>query len=288
MQTPLEKNVENPLSAVTVLDLKEPYFDPNWHFHPHYQIFTVLAGSGTRLIGDHIQHFEIGDTVFLGPNLPHLWRCEKSYFQANSELLTHGIVCYFTAETFGESLLKKPESKPIFNLLEKSKRGLVIKGKAQKDCISSLKRIKTLRGFEAILELLILLNKLSKTKELESIASVGYSNTHKVSETERMQKVYDYVIQHFKENIKLSTIAELAAMSESAFCRYFKKRANKTFSSFVSEIRIGQACNLLSTEKYNVQQVCFESGFNTLSNFNKQFKAIVGSTPSNYLKEMRG
>jgi AraC-like DNA-binding protein len=288
MKVVLEKNIENPLSSITTLDLRDPYFDPNWHFHPHYQLFTVLEGTGTRLIGDSISHFEPGDTVFLGPDLPHLWRCDKSYFDPNSQLVTHGIVLYFTEGSFGEGLLQKPESIQILHLLEKSKRGLHFKANAQKVVISTLKNIKKLKGFDVMIELLSLLNYLSKNDDYEFITNIGYLNTHKVSETERMQKVYEYVMKNYKETIKLSDVASLAAMSESAFCRYFKKRANKTFSDFVAEIRIGQACKLISSEKYNIQQVCFESGFNTLSNFNKKFKEIVGNTPSNYLKEIRG
>lgn len=288
MRVVLEKNIENPLSSITILDLKEPYFDPNWHFHPHFQLFTVIEGTGTRLIGDHIQHFEAGDTVFLGPNVPHLWRSDRRYFQSEKGLITHGIVLYFTEESFGSGLLEKPESVQIKHLLERSKRGLVLKENAKEEVIRQLKGIQKLKGFDSILKLLELLNFLSKSSDLKEITSLGYCNTHKVSETERMQKVYDYVIQHFKENIKLGEAAGLASMSEAAFCRYFKKRANRTFSDFVAEIRIGQACKLLSENRLNIQQVCFESGFNTLSHFNKKFKEIVGSTPSNYLKELNG
>lgn len=287
MKIALEKNIENRLSSITVLDLKEPYFDPNWHFHPHFQLFTVLEGTGTKLIGDSISHFEPGDTVFLGPNLPHLWRSDKTYFEPSSKLMTHGIVLYFTEDSFGKGLLDKPESIQILHLLERSKRGLLLKSRAQLEVIKKLKTIQELKGFEVIIELLSLLNFLSKSEDFEYITNIGYLNTHKVSETERMQNVYEYVMKNYKEKIKLSDVAGLAAMSESAFCRYFKKRANKTFSDFVAEIRIGQACKLLSSEKYNIQQVCFESGFNTLSNFNKKFKEIVGNTPSEYLKEVR-
>lgn len=287
MKVALEKNIENPISSFTLLELKEPYFDPNWHFHPHYQLFTVLEGTGTRLIGDSIEHFEPGETVFLGPNMPHLWRSDKEYFQNNSDLNTHGIVLYFTESFFGNFLEEKPESRAIQQLLKNSYRGLSFRNKTKDYLINELKSINEKKGFDRIIGVLSILNKLSKSEEYNFITSISYRNSHKVSETERMQKVYDYVMQHFKHPIKLSEVSDIAAMSESAFCRYFKKRSNKTFSDFLAEIRIGNACKLIAESDLSINQICYESGFNTLSNFNRKFKEITHKTPSVYLKEIK-
>lgn len=288
MRTPLEKNIDNPLNSITVLDLKEPHFDPNWHFHPHYQLFTVIEGKGTRLIGDSIQHFEKGDTVLLGPNLPHLWRSDKCYFDPNSELSTRGIVVYFTQEFLDNTLSNLPESIRLKKLLNDSHRGIEFKGESRNKVKEELLRLAKSDGFDAILNLLTLLNILSKSADTSFIASLGYTNTHKQSETERMHKVYDYAMQHFKENIKLEDVASLANMTTPAFCRYFKKRSNKTFSDFIAEIRIGHACKMLENEKHSVTEVCYESGFNTLSNFNKKFKEVTWKTPSQFKKELLG
>lgn len=288
MRTPLEKNIDNPLSSITVLDLREPFFDPNWHFHPHYQLFTVIEGEGTRLIGDSIQHFEKGDTVLLGPDLPHLWRNHKSYFEPNSELFTRGIVVYFTQEFLDNTLSKLPESIKLNKLLQASFRGIEFTGKSRAKIREELISLSQTDGFDAILKLLSLLNTLSKSSDTTFIASLGYTNTHKKSETERMHNVYDYAMKHFKEAIKLEDVANLANMTVPAFCRYFKKRSNKTFSDFISEIRIGNACKMLENEKHSVAEVCYESGFNTLSNFNKKFKEVTGKTPSQFKRELVG
>ncbi|WP_369804167.1 helix-turn-helix domain-containing protein [Siphonobacter sp. SORGH_AS_0500] len=139
-------------------------------------------------------------------------------------------------------------------------------------------------GFQAILQLLAILDELAHAEECQPIASLGYVNTHKVSETERMQKVHDYVLDHFRQEIRLDEMASLAGMSPSAFCRYFKTRTNRTFSEFVSEVRIGYACKLLIEGKFTITQICYESGFNTISNFNRQFKEITTLTPAQYQK----
>ncbi|AWV98294.1 AraC family transcriptional regulator [Arcticibacterium luteifluviistationis] len=288
MRTPLEKNIDSPLSSITVLDLEEPHFDPNWHFHPHYQLFIVLEGEGTRLIGDSIQHFKKGDTVLLGPDLPHLWRNDKSYFEPNSELSTRGIVVYFTQEFLDNTLSNLPESIKLNKLLNDSYRGVEFTGKSKISVKEELLRLAKSDGYDAILTLLSLLNVLSKSTDTAFIASLGYTNTHKKSETERMHNVYEYAMKHFKESIKLEDVANLANMTIPAFCRYFKKRSNKTFSDFISEIRIGHACKMLEDEKYSVAEVCYESGFNTLSNFNKKFKEVTDKTPSQFKKELVG
>ncbi|NBA86312.1 helix-turn-helix domain-containing protein [Emticicia sp. CRIBPO] len=285
MRVVIEKNIESSTASFSVIELKEPHFDPNWHFHPHYQIFTVLEGVGTRLIGDSIQHFEPGDTVFLGPDLPHLWRSDKAYFEPYSQLFTHGIVIYFTEDFLGEGFFQKSEMFSLKSLLHKSMRGIQYKNEVKEHLIGEIKILTRLKGFEKVLRFLNLLHYLSHADDFDYITGVNYTNTHKVSETERMQKVNEYVLKHFREEIRLSEISDMVNMSESAFCRYFKNRTNKTFSEFVSEIRIGNVCKILSKEKVTVSQACYESGFNTLSNFNKQFREITGKTPRDYQKE---
>ncbi|AEI47747.1 AraC family transcriptional regulator [Runella slithyformis] len=284
MRAPLRKELNVPSASFTTIELLESHFDPNWHFHPHYQLFTVLEGTGTRFVGDDIRHFEAGDTVFLGPNIPHLWRSDRAYFEGNPELKTHGIVVYFTEDFLGEGFFDKPEMHVLKQLLDKGLRGLDIVGAARRMVQNSLKKLAVSQGFEAVLALLSTLHQLSHTSEVEYITGVGYVNTYKVSETERMQRVYEYVMKHFKEEIRLQEVSALANMTEAAFCRYFKSRANKTFSDFVSEIRIAYACKLLVQEKYSVTQICYESGFNTVSNFNRQFKNLTGKSPLQYQK----
>jgi AraC-like DNA-binding protein len=287
MPVVLEKNIGSQQDSVTVLDLRESFFDPNWHFHPHYQLFTVLEGTGTRFIGDSIQYFEAGDTVFLGPNLPHLWRSDKMYFENNSTLKTHGIVLYFTEDFLGSDFFEKSEMSVLNAFLKNSSRGLVWSGKTRQHVIERLLELRNIKGFKRILILLDLLHSLSQSKDYQFITNENYTNLHKLSETERMPKVYEYVSKNFKDTIKLSDIAEKVNMSEAAFCRYFKKRTNRSFMDFVNEIRIGNACKLLSQNTLNVSGICFESGFNTISNFNFHFKKIVGKTPSEYARALK-
>ena len=287
MKPLLEKSIESLNQSFLVKKLQEPFFDPNWHFHPHYQLFTVIKGTGTRFIGDDIRHFEEGDTVFLGPNMPHLWRSDRNYFEKESQLQTEGIVVYFKEDFLGNDFFEKPEMFDIRSFLKNSERGLDLTGTLGVEMVSDLKELLGLTGFEGISKLLNILHKLSVTNDYQYISSSNYTNTRKISETERMRIVHEYVLKHFKENINLSTVASLSNMTEAAFCRYFKSRTNKTFSDFVKEIRIGNACKILQDENKSISQTCYESGYNTVSNFNNQFKSLKGVSPLQYQKLYR-
>jgi len=287
MKPLLEKSIENLNQSYLVKTLKEPFFDPNWHFHPHYQLFTVIKGTGTRFIGDDIRHFNIGDTVFLAPNMPHLWRSDREYFEKDSQLMTEGIVVYFKEDFLGSEFFEKSEMYNVKTLLKKSERGLDLTGQLKEELVNDLKNLPVDSGFQGIIKILSILDKLSKSTDYQYIASTTYSNTHKISETERMRRVHEYVLKHFKENINLSTVASLSNMTDAAFCRYFKSRTNKTFSDFVKEIRIGNACKMLQDENKSISQTCYESGYNTVSNFNNQFKSLKGISPKQYQKLYR-
>ncbi|MFD2933075.1 AraC family transcriptional regulator [Spirosoma flavum] len=293
MKQPLRKDLEPVAASFIVKKLEEPHFDPNWHFHPHYQLFLVEEGTGTRFIGDSIKPFGPGDLVFLGPNLPHLWRSDQVYFNRQSDwklsgLTTRGIVIYFTEDFLGNDFFEKQEMAPLRQLLYQARQGLEWTGHTRNRTETALHDLTTQSvGFERVISLLTLLNNLSRATDYRYLTSPGYTNTVKPAETDRMQLVHNYVLGHFPDDLSLDTIADLAGMTSPAFCRYFKARANKTFSEFVSEVRIGHACKLLMHGKLNITQISFESGFRTLSNFNRQFKDITGQTPSGYVKTYR-
>lgn len=288
MKHALRKDLEPLTDSFAVRELIEPHFDPNWHFHPHYQLFLVEEGTGTRFIGDSIRPFTEGDLVMLGPNLPHLWRSDKAYFEQHSTLQTRGIVVYFAENFLGNTFFQHQEMASLRTLLVNARRGLEWSGATQEQAILALRQIhKTPAGFGRVLAFLSLLHNLSVSNSPHFITSPGYINTAKPSETDRIQVVHDYVLEHFHDHINLDTVADLAGMTPSAFCRYFKTRANKTFSDFVAEVRVGHACKLLIDGSLSVTQVSYDSGYRTLSNFNRQFKEVTGQTPSSYVRTYR-
>ncbi len=279
---------KSPISEKQVFEVKhliEPHFDPNWHFHSEFQLFLVVKGTGTRFIGDHVSPFRKGDLVFTGPNLPHLWQSDHEYFNTEQLLMTEGIVIYFPEDFLGKDLMQKNEMYKIKQLFQKAQRGMALYGHTAERAMNMMQQLVTQEDFDRILTLLALLNLLANSSDYKLLASEGYSNSLKESETDRMNRVHSYVMKNFREKITLDEVAAIANMSPTSFSRYFKVHANKTFSDFLTEIRIGYSCKLLISQKIDIAQVCYDSGFNTLSNFNRQFKVVTHYNPLEYRKK---
>lgn len=282
---------KSPISADRAFEckyLKAPHFDANWHFHSEYQMFIVLRGTGTRFIGDHVHPFKPGDLVLTGPNLPHLWRSDPEYFDGNEEQWTEGIVVYFPEELFANKFMQKMEALQIRHLLSKAESGISFYGATMEKVRAMMMQLLNKRDFDSILQLLAILQVLAQSEECNILANPGYSNSLKESDTERMNKVHAYVMKNFREKITLDEVAALANMTPSSFSRYFKTHANKTFSEFLTSIRIGYSCKLLLEKKVKITQACYDSGFNTLSHFNRQFKAFTRYSPLAYRNRYLG
>jgi len=170
----------------------------------------------------------------------------------------------------------------VFHFLGESVMGFSIEGKTRKVVAQKMNKMLKMSGAERILELLTILHILSETKEKTKLTSPGFVENFKISGSEQITKACDYIIKNFKSDITLEEVAKIANMTPNAFCYFFKNRTRKTFVNFLNEIRIGYACKLLTENRYNISQICFQSGFQNLSNFNRQFKKIVNKTPNQY------
>ncbi len=280
-------NIEKTITskqAFIFKDLKSPYFNPNWHFHPEFQISYIIKGQGTRFIGDNVQTFKEGDLVLTPPNLPHLWRSDEPYFEKDSPLSTHAMVIYFDQDLISPSLLDREEFYALKKLVENASRGIEFYGDTPINVYRHMQSIGPKKGFRRIINLLEILEVMANSETYHLLSSPGYTNAFKTDDAEKMQLVYDYVMKNFRTKIELQDVADLLNMTTTSFCRYFKPRANKTFTRFVNEIRIGNSRKLLLEDNFNISQISYECGFNTLSNFNRQFKAIVEMSPQEYRK----
>lgn len=282
---------KSPISADRAFEakyLQEPHFDPNWHFHPEYQLFVVLKGTGTRFTGDHLAPFKQGDLVLTGPNLPHMWQSDPEYFEGDKAYWTEGIVIYLPEDFLGHGFLGKKEAWQIRQLFTRSNLGMEFLGATNQCATQLMQQLLRQHDFEKVLTLLELLHLLAASTEYRQLSSAGYTNQLKASDTERMNKVHAYVMKNFRDRISLDEVAAIANMTPTSFSRYFKTHTNKKFSDFLTEIRIGYACKLLMEETMDIAQVCYESGFYTLSNFNRAFREVTGYNPLAYRKKYTG
>ncbi|HEX6224666.1 MAG TPA: AraC family transcriptional regulator [Chryseolinea sp.] len=285
MKPALQKSPISENQAFEVKYLSAPHFDPNWHFHSEYQLFTVVRGTGTRFVGDHVSPFKKNDLVFTGPNLPHLWQSDHEYFNGDKELWTEGLVVYFQENFIGSDFLQKNETYKIKQLFLKAQRGMEIVGQTAEKARTLMQELLRAEDFERLLKLLNLLHLLSNSTEYNLLANEGYSNLLKEADSDRMNRVHAYVMKNFREKISLADVAAIANMSSTSFSRYFKTHANKTFSDFLTEIRIGYSRKLLIEKNISIADACYESGFNTISNFNRQFKVLTNHSPLSYKKK---
>jgi len=260
------------------------YFPTPWHFHPEIELVLVTESRGTRFVGDHISEFGPGNLALLGPDLPHLYRNYPDYYDPESFLRAKSIVVHFKQDSFGKEFLNLPEAKDILYLLERSSRGLEVNGETNRIISNCLFELISCTGFSRLLKLLEILQILSSSTDLSPIAGSPTKGINNV-ESGRMNKVLDYVYSHFCNEIRISEVAELVAMADNSFIRYFSQRTRQSFTSFVNEVRLNYATKLLIETQESVLNISLECGFNNLSHFNRQFKKLYQLGPLAYRKK---
>ena len=233
-------------------------------------------------MGDHEESFSDGDLVLLGPNLPHSYQNDPVYYQGNALLTAEAIVIHFREDFLGKDFFNLPEMIPVNQLFDKAKFGLKILGNTRRQVSTIMHEMHDLSGHRRIIELLTILEILSSSEEFQLLANPGFVQKYTISGNDRITKVHEYIMTNFRKDIPLSDVAEVANMTIPSFCRFFKACTRKGFSQYLNEIKIGYACNLLLEDKHNISHICYESGFNNMSNFNRQFKKITGKSPLQY------
>jgi AraC-like DNA-binding protein len=242
-----------------------------------------VEGETSAVIGDGFQHFKEGDLVILGANFPHVLQENKEYARQHPNHKPFGLIIQFTDEFLGKEFLNKPELLPVKILLQKAGRGLHFHKDAAEKVTTTLLQMHQLNESRKLLSLLDVLVTLSEDEAFDYLTPKGYEYDSGQDE-ERMHNIHQYVYEHFTEPITIKEIAAIANMTETSFCRYFKTRTLKHFTQFVNEIRIAYSCRLLNNNNYSVGHACFESGFNNLSYFNRQFKQVMKVSPQHYQK----
>jgi AraC-like DNA-binding protein len=285
MQPIFQKIEANINHSFYVEQVKFQYFPNPLQFHPEIEILYVIHGSGTRFVGDSVDRFGPGELVMIGQNVPHLWYSDEKYINGNSNLFSEVIFILFKKEIFGEQFWQLPESKSILKLFQLSQRGIKLTGKTRIEVSSLMRSISSSVGFNRITNLLSMLEIIATKKNYHVLASPIVQNTINESDSERLNKVYKYVINNSQQEITLEKVASIASLSTPSFCRYFKKRTNKTFVQLLNEIRISHACRLLMEEDFPVERICFICGYTNVSYFIKQFKRTTGLTPLSYKKK---
>lgn len=252
-----------------------------WHFHPEIELVYVNKGQGKRHIGHHLSYFNNSQLILLGSNLPHHGFVDRLTSNGSETLVQ------FKPDFLGDTFFKIPEMQNIVQLFERGKKGILFKPEIKKVVGPKMEALINYDGFERIIKLLEILNDLALSEDYTLLNADGYAFETKPQDSTKIDIIYKYINNNFKNHISLEEIADKVSMTVPAFCRFFKKATGKTFTKMVNEYRVVHATKLLSESTMTITDVCFECGFNNFSHFNKLFNEFTGKSASAYRNKMK-
>ena len=250
------------------------------HQHKEFELNFIEKGKGVRrIVGDSVEEIGDYDLVLLGgEDLEHVWEQGSCTSKDIREITVH-----FSGDIFGEGLLSKNQFASINQMLQRADHGLSFSIGTIMKVYSALDTIADAsERFVQFLKFMYILYELSVADDARVLASGSFSHAERETESRRVQKVKEYVNEHYSEPLKLSDIADLVGMSPVAFSRFFRHRTGRTLSDYITDIRLGYAARMLVDSSRNISEICYECGFNNLSNFNRTFKAKRNYTPREF------
>lgn len=265
-------------NAFVFQDDKAIEFYDKLHQHEEIQISFIVSGEGSLIIGDTINQYKSGDILIIDGNLPHVFKSESNAIES------HMMSLFFTRVSFGQAFFDLPEFNELKSFFNRCKHGFKVTSKQKqiRQLFLNLEFASKLNQFMALIEIM----KLASECKYSSLSSFIYNKIYTDNEGERMRNVMEFTINNFNQDISLKSIATIANMTKNAFCKYFKKRTNKTYIQFLNELRIEHATKLLQNNPdLSIAEIAEKSGFNNISNFNRQFKSLKNMRPSNFRKK---
>jgi len=252
-----------------------------WHYHPEIEMVFVNGGSGKRQIGSHVSYYTDGDLILIGSNLPHCGFTDEHTGNKNETVIQ------LKPDFLGANFFTLQETKSILELFDKAKGGIAFGADTIRAVGQRIELMGEQQPFERLLSLLTILKELESASDYKILNASGFSMEMQVQDNDRINMVFNYVKDHFTEEISLEAISEMASMTVPSFCRYFKKITKKTFTRFVNEYRVVHASKLLAEKQISIANISYESGFHNFSHFNKLFKEFTGKSASQYRKELK-
>lgn len=274
--TPLNEN-----DFMYVADRHKKEFDYPIHIHDVLELnFVANAAGARRVVGDSSEVIDNLDLVLItSPDLEHVWE----QYECKSEDIHEVTVQFRLNFDLDTSPFRFSSYKSIYNMLIRAQRGLAFPPEAIMLVYHRLARLSSIEeGFIAVQEFFSILYELSKFDDARELASSSFAKVEVVSESKRILKVKNYIDEHYKDDLSLEQLADIVGMTPTAFSRYFKQRTAKNISEYIVDIRLGHAARLLVDTSDSVSEICWATGFNTLSNFNRLFRKRKGCSPTEF------
>lgn len=273
-------------SSLLAYRISSPIFGFHWHYHPEFELTYIHQGFGTRMVGDHVSPFEDGDMVLIGSNVPHTWMTDEAFHAEGKPVLAMGL--QFAPYLIPDGWLGLAEMQSLRSLLEGSRRGLHIKGTAVPALAAIMDRLVDAEGFSRVELLLRLLHDISQYGDTQPLASPFYTMSADGRTEDRIDRVCQHLHANYAENIRLPDIAALANMTETAFCRFFKKITGRSLLTYVNDLRIGKACQLLRDTDQPISGIAYQVGYQSLTHFNRSFSRRKEMAPRQYRARHEG
>lgn len=254
-----------------------PAFYNKLHQHEEIQISCILKGEGTFLIGDSFGEFSPNDIFVLGNHLPHVFQSDPSMKEVRM------VSFFFTKKSFGLSFFDLEELQSLSQFFGDIALGYKV-CKPEKSLLHLFSLLKEQDKYSRLITLLSILKALAEEEKVVLSSTVQTKN-YEGEEGKRMGDIFSFTLQNYYREISLQEVARIANMTSTSFCRFFKQRTNKSYMHFLTELRLGQVCKLLTkNENLSIAEIAYRSGFNNLTHFNRQFKLYKGLTPSHFKK----
>ncbi|WP_240232553.1 helix-turn-helix domain-containing protein [Devosia lacusdianchii] len=257
-----------------------PFHTVRWHFHPEYELHLVCATSGRYFIGDFIGQFTPGNLILVGPNLPHNWISEVAD-EASVPLRSR--VMQFTEDFIGRTIQCFPELAGTRQLFERSRAGVLFSAETAGRVSDSMRKVIHASGAERVALFLGIVAELEKDRDAQTLTSQHYLPDPSGFMSTGINEVLSHINDNLTEELDETTLARLAGVTPSTLSRSFKRHTGQSLTKYVNRLRVTLACQLLMSSEFgSVTDVCYASGFNNVSNFNRQFLALRGVTPTQF------
>lgn len=281
----VEKVIKPACSSFCAVYYENEYFSAPLHIHPEYELILIEKGNGLSFVGDLVHNMQPGDLMLIGHNLPHLWLSSDEYYEKGTSLRSASVYSQFNTDIFPSDETVE-EFKSIRQLLNDSQKGLLFVGETLSKLQNHFRLLPKQEGFRKLVMLYEILQELTQCP-YKILTSPFYINPFSDEMTDpTIQKANTYIHQHYQENISLQQIADHVGMNPSALCRYYKRLTRKTLFEYLTDIRIAYATKLLAYRNMAISQIAYDCGFNNISYFNRQFKALTGKTPGEYSRSL--
>jgi AraC-like DNA-binding protein len=256
-----------------------------WHYHYKLELTFVTEGKGQRIVGDSIEDFGPGDLIFIGVKMPHVWIADRNEFGSETARSLESVYLQFGQDILPEEILRLPELVYVEKALKLSERGVRVTGDTLNEVSRLMLELPYENSFTRMIYFYQIMNAIGKSTSNVLLASEEYLERRFRSTNARITKIHEYLMSHYQDEINLEQIADLVHMAPGSLCRFFKSQIGITIFDYLNKIKVDYACSLLLNKDLSIANIAYDCGFNNISHFNKQFKKLIGNTPTQYRKQ---